>query len=107
MNIMIPFTAVAGILTYIWPFVRGKAAYIVVAIIYGFASGAYISLFIIPIIVMGEHGDLGRRLGMFITIGSIGALTGPPISGAINNRTGGYAAVGIYAGMLLFPFAFS
>lgn len=47
---------------------------------------------------MGEIGDAGRRIGMFMTILSAGALIGPPISGAINDRTGGYEAVGYYAG---------
>jgi len=47
---------------------------------------------------MGVSSDIGRRLGMFTSIMSIGALTGPPISGAINSATGGYEAVGYYAG---------
>jgi len=29
---------------------------------------------------------------------SFGALAGPPISGAINTATGGFTAVGVYAG---------
>jgi MFS transporter, MCT family, solute carrier family 16 (monocarboxylic acid transporters), member 10 len=62
-------------------------------------SGTYISLFILPMIHMGANGDVGRRLGMFTTIVAIGALTGPPISGAINNSTNGFGAVGIYAGL--------
>ena len=36
-NVMAPFTLLAGIMTYIWPFVRGEAAYIVIALIYGYA----------------------------------------------------------------------
>lgn len=38
---------------------------------------------------------------MFTSIIAIGALTGPPISGAINSRSGGYEAVGYYAGQSL------
>lgn len=53
---------------------------------------------------MGVSGDLGRRLGMFTSIISIGALTGPPISGAINAATGGYEAVGYYAGRTFISF---
>ncbi len=34
------------------------------------------------------------------SIMSLGALVGPPISGAINSKTGGFEAVGYYAGML-------
>lgn len=48
---------------------------------------------------MGETGDLGRRIGMFMTIQGFGGLFGPPISGAINRVAGGFNAVGYYAGM--------
>ena len=51
-----------------------------------------------PIIEMGERHDVGVRLGMYWTILAMGALAGPPISGAINAATGGYTAVGWYAG---------
>jgi len=54
-------------------------------------------------IAFGDSTDVGRRMGMNLTILSLGALAGPPISGAISKSTGGYAAVGIYAG----PFSFS
>src|ERR1700691_90257 len=69
-----------------------------------FSSGTYISLVVFPIMSMGASGDVGRRLGMFTSIISIGALTGPPISGAINSATGGYEAVGCYAAENPFPF---
>lgn len=47
---------------------------------------------------LGDTGDVGRRLGMFMSILAIGALIGPPISGAINTATGGFHVVGYYAG---------
>ena len=47
---------------------------------------------------LGDTHDVGRRLGMFLSIMSFGALAGPPISGAINTATGGFTAVGVYAG---------
>ncbi|TFY79816.1 hypothetical protein EWM64_g4196 [Hericium alpestre] len=98
MNIMAPMTALAGIMTYIWPFVHGQGPVAAVAVIYGLASGAFVSLLAAPMIAFGEASDVGRRTGMFMTTLSIGALAGPPISGAINTATGGYKAVGIYAG---------
>lgn len=48
---------------------------------------------------MGETNDVGRRMGMFMSILSIGALAGPPISGAIDTATGGFQDVGYYAGL--------
>ena len=60
---------------------------------YRFCSGSYISLLGNPIMDMGDTEDVGRRLGMFMSILSIGALAGPPISGAIGTATGGYYLV--------------
>jgi hypothetical protein len=38
-------------------------------------------------------------MGMYLTIMAFAMLSGPPISGAIISRTGGYEVVGIYAGL--------
>ena len=118
MNVMIPFTALAGVMTYAWPFAQTEASLIVVTVLYGFVfyfinvgshssssemfyrfcSGSYVSLLGNPIMDMGDTEDVGRRLGMFMSILSIGALAGPPISGAISTATGGFKDVGLYAG---------
>ncbi|KAE9398815.1 MFS general substrate transporter [Gymnopus androsaceus JB14] len=100
-NFMAPMTLVAGVLTYAWPFATTKAEFIVVGVIYGFASGVYISCFLLPIYEMSEVNDIGRRTGMILSIGATGALLGPPISGAINTNTGGFKAVGYYAGSMI------
>lgn len=47
---------------------------------------------------LGDTSDVGRRIGMFMSILALGALAGPPISGAINTATGGFVAVGWFAG---------
>lgn len=97
---MVPCTLLAGILTYAWPYATTKGSFIAVGILYGFGSGAYVSLLAVPMIAFGEIEDVGRRVGMSMTILAAGALAGPPISGAINNATGGFKAVGYYAGTL-------
>lgn len=51
-----------------------------------------------PLFSMGETQTVGLRVGMFFSILALGALAGPPISGAINDASGGYKAVGYYAG---------
>lgn len=50
---------------------------------------------------MGSVTDIGRRTGMCMSILALGALAGPPISGAINTATGGFKAVGYYAGVYM------
>ncbi|KAK0474234.1 major facilitator superfamily domain-containing protein [Armillaria novae-zelandiae] len=98
MNVMIPFTAASAVVTYSWPFARDQSSLITVAVIYGFTSGSFVSLLCAPIIEFGDTADVGRRVGMMMSILAVGALVGPPISGSINAATGGFEAVGYYAG---------
>jgi hypothetical protein len=51
---------------------------------------------------MGGEGDVGRRIGMYLTVVALGVLAGPPTSGAINARTGGFEMMGAYAGQYKF-----
>ncbi|KAI9454244.1 MFS general substrate transporter [Lactarius psammicola] len=97
-NTMIPASLIAGVLTLIWPYTRGTAALFTLAGTYGASSGAMVTLMGAPMMALGESADVGRRTGMYFTIVSLGALAGPPISGAIYHITGGYTAVGIFAG---------
>jgi len=98
LNIMVPSNILAGLFTIIWPFVHGNGPVITVTVLYGVFSGAFVGLIAGPIMAMGPVGDVGRRTGMYFTVMALGALAGPPISGAIENATGSYKAVGIYAG---------
>jgi len=101
LNSMIPMTAIAGILTLAWPYARTSTSLIVVAVLYGVASGAFVALLSLPVVAMGEIGDIGRRQGMLFSLLAVGAILGPPISGAINTATHGYTAVGFYAGSMV------
>lgn len=98
MNVLIPSTLISGVLTYAWPFATTEGGLIAIAIIYGIASGVYVSLLAAPVMGMGSPHDVGIRIGCGWTILAIGALAGPPISGAIFTATGGFKAVGYYAG---------
>ncbi|PBK73129.1 MFS general substrate transporter [Armillaria solidipes] len=93
-----PMTIIAGAITYAWPFARTLASMIVVTVIYGFSSGAYVSSFLIPVFELGEISDIGRRTGTTMSMAALGAVAGPPISGAIYTATGGFEAMGYYAG---------
>ncbi|KAF8900548.1 MFS general substrate transporter [Mucidula mucida] len=98
MNVMIPFTTVAAVVTFAWPFAVDKGGLIAIALVYGFASGSFVSLLSNPVMEFGDASDVGRRIGMMMSILALGALAGPPISGAINTGTDGFEAVGYYAG---------
>jgi MFS transporter, MCT family, solute carrier family 16 (monocarboxylic acid transporters), member 10 len=99
---MTPSVFVAGILTFLWPHLHGTGALVALALLYGAFIGAFAALISSPMIALGDSTDVGRRTGMYLTITSLGSLMGPPISGAINRATGGYSAVGIYAGQFRF-----
>ena len=64
------------------------------------SSGVYVCLLAAPIVRMGNTHDVGVRVGMSMTLIALGAVAGPPISGAINAATGGFKFTGIYAGKL-------
>lgn len=94
-------TTFAAVLTFAWPFARGEASFIAIAVLYGFGCGTYVALCANPIMAMGDTEDIGRRLGMFFMVSAMGAVAGPPISGAIYTATGGFAAVGYFAGAMI------
>ncbi|CEL55796.1 hypothetical protein RSOLAG1IB_01808 [Rhizoctonia solani AG-1 IB] len=54
-----------------------------------------------PVSSMGSVDDVGRRTGMLMSIVTIGALAGPPSSGAIRDATGNFEYVGYYAGSVI------
>ena len=56
--------------------------------------------------MMGDMHDAGKRSGTALTVMALGAVTGLPISGAIAQATGGFRAVGYYAGMVPAPTPF-
>jgi len=81
-----------------WPFATTKGS---LGIIYGFCSGAYVSPLPISVVKMGDMYDAGRRIGMALTCVMLGAIDGPPISGAIVDATGRFEVVGYHTGIVL------
>ena len=104
LNVSAPLTLVCAIITYTWPLATTKGSFIVIGIIYGFCSGAYVTLLPAPLIGMGDMHDAGRRTGIAMTGIALGAVAGPPISGALVQTSGGFMAVGYYAGIVPGPF---
>ncbi|KAG2019623.1 monocarboxylate permease [Coprinopsis cinerea AmutBmut pab1-1] len=97
-NVIVPMTWIAAALTFAWPYAKTKGALVALAILYGFSNSAFVSAFNLPLYFLGEMGDIGRRVGTVCMFTAIGALVGPPISGAIYNASGGFHAVSYYAG---------
>ena len=64
------------------------------------SSGVYVSLLTAPIVRMSKTQEVGVRAGMSMTLVALGAIAGPPVSGAINGATGGFVFTGVFAGGL-------
>jgi len=94
-------TLLAGVLTFAWPFATTEASLIIIASIYSFCIGPFLALLAAPVIAFGEVKDVDRRVGVSMSVISIAALAGPPISGAINDKSEGFAAVGYYADTII------
>ncbi|KAI0628578.1 MFS general substrate transporter [Trametes polyzona] len=98
LNALIGPTFLTGIMTYAWPFATDKGSLIAIAVLYGAFSGVFVAIMAAPVVPMGKVTEVGMRVGMTFTIMSLGALAGPPISGAILDNTGSFENVGYYAG---------
>ncbi|CAE6412108.1 unnamed protein product [Rhizoctonia solani] len=86
-NLLIPCSAISGALIFAMFGIKSTGALIVFSILYGFFSGAYVSL-ISPMIISLANGfhEIGIRLGLAFAIVGFAALTGTPIAGALLTR---------------------
>jgi len=105
LNVLIPCCGVSSVLIIAW-IGAGKSTggVIAFAIIFGFCSGAYVSL--MPAAVAGmtpkdQMNTLGVRMSMLLAGTSFGALTGTPIAGAIVARQkGSFVGAAIFSGVV-------
>ncbi|KAL4780273.1 MFS general substrate transporter [Aspergillus varians] len=92
LNTIIPISLIATILAFAWIGIKNEAGTLVFAIIYGYASGAMVSL--PPTILATITSDmsvLGTRMGMCFTFAGLGLLIGNPIAGALLDLELGHA----------------
>jgi hypothetical protein len=79
-----------------------NAAYITFAGLYGFASGAYVSLLPAQIAQISKVEQIGVRVGVTFACVSFAGLVGSPIAGAIVvAEKGGYRGLNIFSGVML------
>lgn len=116
MNLMIPFTTLSVIVYCVWPFVRAETALVFISAMYGsvlfhsplhlqlkyllcsISIGPFASLVSSPVLDLGERDQLGRRIGILMSMVGIAMLVGSPISGAVD-KSRGPIPMGLYAGM--------
>lgn len=83
-NLLIPCSAITGVLIFAMFGIKSSAALIIFSILYGFFSGAYVSLISPVVISLAKNmQEIGIRLGLAFAIVGFAALTGTPIAGAL------------------------
>lgn len=79
----------AVIVLALWLPSHGNTPIIVFAALYGFSSGAFVSLAPSLVAQISDIREIGVRNGTLFAIVSIAALTGNPIGGALVSRENG------------------
>ncbi|KAG8764458.1 hypothetical protein FRC12_008096 [Ceratobasidium sp. 428] len=83
-NVIIPCSAIVGVLVFAMLGVTSVGALIVFSILYGFFSGAFVSLISPMFVALARHmHEVGLRLGFGFGVVGIAALVGTPITGAL------------------------
>jgi MFS family permease len=102
-NIFIIMCLVAGVLVFaLWIPASSNAATIIFAIIFGLASGAYVSISPALIAQISPLKEIGYRTGLLFLFASVGGLTTSPIAGAILQNAGqSYTNVKIFSGAFM------
>ncbi len=81
---------------------RGNLPIIIFAVLYGFSSGAFVSLAPALIAQISDIRQIGMRTGTMFAVISLAALTGSPIGGALNRSSGGkYLTLQIFCGVMM------
>ncbi|KAK7434243.1 hypothetical protein VKT23_020293 [Stygiomarasmius scandens] len=87
-NQMIVAAAICGALAIAFIGMHNAAGVIVIAIIYGFASGAYVSLLGAMLAGLSPNlQEMGSRMGTCFACGGFATFIGPPIMGALLGTT--------------------
>ncbi|KAG8727385.1 hypothetical protein FRC12_022543 [Ceratobasidium sp. 428] len=83
-NLLIPCATISGVLIFAMLGVKSSGALVAFGLLYGFFSGAFISL-VPPVFVSLSRNmqEIGLRMGLAFFVLGFSALTGTPIAGAL------------------------
>ncbi|KXH38525.1 major facilitator superfamily transporter [Colletotrichum simmondsii] len=83
----------------LWIPANTDGALIAFAVLFGFCSGAYVSLIAPLIAQISPLHEIGFRTGITFFTNSIGGLTTNPINGAILAGSGGWVGIKVFSGV--------
>ncbi|OAQ66140.1 MFS transporter [Pochonia chlamydosporia 170] len=102
-NIFVTVCALTGIwVLALWIPSSSTGGIIAFAALFGFCSGAYVSLIGPLVAQISPLQEIGFRTGIIFFIASIGGLTTNPISGAILGSDKNWVGVKVFAGVFCF-----
>lgn len=108
LNLLCIMGVCTGILCLCWQAVKSHAAIIVFAGVYGFFSGAIVSLMsACSAQVPKNPRDIGTYMGMGMFVTAFAVLIGPPINGALVDHYHGFEQVSIFSGVVCLIGGFS
>lgn len=86
----------------LWIPARANVPIILFSALYGFSSGAFVSLAPALIAQISDIRQIGMRTGIMFAVISLAALTGSPIGGALQAREGGkYLTLQVFCGVMM------
>ncbi|KAI6166694.1 major facilitator superfamily domain-containing protein [Pisolithus thermaeus] len=99
-NLLCPTAFFSGFFCLLfWTFADNLAAVATFSAIYGFLSGAFVSVVTPCVAQISEMEEIGTRIGALYTFVSIPSLTGGPIAGALlQSQPGSFVAAIAFAG---------
>lgn len=102
-NVMIFTTGFSAVIVFaLWLPASGNIPIIFFCVLYGFSSGAFVSLGPACIAQISPIREMGVRTGSFFLCVALGGLTGNPIGGAlIAQNDGGFLYLQIFCGMTM------
>jgi MFS family permease len=97
-NMLFVATTVTAVLMFCWPEAQSNTPIIVFSVLYGFFSGAIISLMAVCFMSTSDNAaNNGTYYGMGMAIDAFAALVGPPINGAIVSHYHGYTEAAYFS----------
>lgn len=102
LNMLIPMVTATAVVTFGIIGVSSPAGFIIVSILFGFFSGAVVSLQ--PVVLASLIPDtrsIGMGIGLSFALSSMAGLAGTPAAGAIVTTSTGFTGVFAYSGAFI------
>ncbi|RMJ28004.1 Major Facilitator Superfamily [Aspergillus sp. HF37] len=102
LNMLSTSSCATGILTLSWIRMTTNAPLIFFAVLYGFFSGAVISLAAAAIAnIPKSPREIGTYMGLGMGVLSVASLIGPPINGVLAHAYTGFLQVQVFSGLVM------